>query len=95
MFHVWVRILNIRNKLFEMRLENQKLKQEIKLCGIVNPQMKMLNQWAKLEAKNCEAVSRVTRKLSALSVKLPFDEDVKVSIFFIQLFNLEVTLYIS
>ncbi|KAJ4838058.1 hypothetical protein Tsubulata_035483 [Turnera subulata] len=77
LFHVWIRILSAGKIVLEKRIQVQKLKQEIKLCQIVNPEIRVLNDWATLEGKNCEAVSRVTRKLSALSVKFPLAEDVK------------------
>ncbi|KAG6791894.1 hypothetical protein POTOM_001028 [Populus tomentosa] len=77
LFHVWLRIVNTRNIILEKRIQIRKLKHEVKLCQIINPQMKLLNEWAKLEGKNFEAVGRVTRKLSALSVKLPLEEDAK------------------
>ncbi|CAK7355889.1 unnamed protein product [Dovyalis caffra] len=77
LFHVCLRIVNARNIILEKRIQIRKVKHDVKLCQIINPQMKLLNEWAKLEGKNCEAVGRVTRKLSALSVKLPVDDDAK------------------
>ncbi|XP_031265608.1 QWRF motif-containing protein 7-like [Pistacia vera] len=41
--------------------------------------MASLKNVSELDGKNCEAVSRVTRKLSALSVKVPF-EDAKADV---------------
>lgn len=64
--------------MLEKRIQLRKLKHEIKLCQIMNPQMKLLNEWGKLEGKNLEAVGRLTRKLTALSFKLPLEDDVKV-----------------
>ncbi|EEF51575.1 QWRF motif-containing protein 7 [Ricinus communis] len=75
LFHVWLRILNVRTIILEKRIQILKLKQEVKLFEIVNPQMHFLNDWAKIERKNYEAVGRMTRKLSALSVKLPLVEE--------------------
>ncbi|KAJ9164042.1 hypothetical protein P3X46_023659 [Hevea brasiliensis] len=77
LFHVWLRIFNARNIILEKRMEILKMKHQMKLCQIINPQMSLLNEWAKMERKNCEAVGRLTRKLSALSVKLPLAEEVK------------------
>ncbi|XP_050222859.1 QWRF motif-containing protein 7 [Mercurialis annua] len=77
LFHVWLRILNLRNMLLEKRTQMVKLKNEVKLYQIINPQMNLLTEWPKIEKKNCEAVSRVTRKLSAFSVKLPLVEEAK------------------
>ncbi|KAJ6308341.1 hypothetical protein OIU76_018009 [Salix suchowensis] len=77
LFHVWLRIVNTRNIMIEKRIQIRKLKHEIKLCQIMNPQMKLLNEWGKLEGKNLEAVGRLTRKLTALSFKLPLEDDVK------------------
>ncbi|KDP22439.1 hypothetical protein JCGZ_26270 [Jatropha curcas] len=77
LFHVWLRIFNARNTILEKRIEIQRVKHEIKLFQIINPQMNMLNDWSKIERKNCEAVGRVTRKLSALTLKLPLVEEAK------------------
>ncbi|KAJ0043491.1 hypothetical protein Pint_17187 [Pistacia integerrima] len=79
LFSGWVRVLKMRNSILEKRIQVQKLKYEIKLCQILNPQIRLLNEWSQLDGKNCEAVSRVTRKLSALSVKVPF-EDAKADV---------------
>lgn len=78
LFHVWLRIFRVRNITMEKRIQIQKMKHQMKLYQIIHPQMSLLNEWAKMERKNCEAVSRLTRKLSALSVKLPLAEEVKV-----------------
>lgn len=78
----------MRNLILEKKIEVQKLQHEIKICQIVNPQIRLLNDWAKLEGKNIESVGRVTRKLSALSVKIPLDDDVQVNTTFLSLFLL-------
>ncbi|KAK3221086.1 hypothetical protein Dsin_015056 [Dipteronia sinensis] len=75
LFSGWLRVLKMRNLILEKQIQVEKLKHEIKLCQIVNPQMRLLNEWTKIEGKNFEAVGRVTRKLSAISVKIPFDDD--------------------
>ncbi|GAY62553.1 hypothetical protein CUMW_218720 [Citrus unshiu] len=79
-FGVWLRVLKMRNLILEKKIEVHKLQHEIKLCQIVNPQIRLLNDWAKLEGKNIEAVGRVTRKLSALCVKIPCDDDVQADV---------------
>lgn len=89
-FGVWLRVLRMRNLILEKKIEVQKFQHEIKLCQIVNPQIRLLNDWAKLEGKNIEAVGRVTRKLSALCVKIPCDDDVQVRITFLPLHNLSL-----
>lgn len=89
-FGVWLRVLKMRNLILEKKIEVHKLQHEIKLCQIVNPQIRLLNDWAKLEGKNIEAVGRVTRKLSALCVKIPCDDDVQVRITFLPLHNLSL-----
>ncbi|KAK9994986.1 hypothetical protein SO802_024689 [Lithocarpus litseifolius] len=76
-FSVWIRILKMRKTILEKRIEMQKCKLEIKLHQIINPQILLLNQWAKLEKKNQESVSRVVRKLSGISVRLPLVEGAK------------------
>ncbi|XP_065630200.1 QWRF motif-containing protein 7 isoform X2 [Quercus suber] len=76
-FSVWIRILKMRKIILEKRIEMQKFILEIKLHQIINPQILLLNQWAKLEKKNQESVSRVVRKLSGISVRLPLVEGAK------------------
>ncbi|MBA0604328.1 hypothetical protein Godav_016997 [Gossypium davidsonii] len=80
LFGVWLRILKIRNSTLEKRIQLEKLIHEIKLHQIVGPQLCLLNEWAKLEAKNYEAVSRVIRKLSAVLVRVPLNQDAKVDV---------------
>ncbi|PPD87552.1 hypothetical protein GOBAR_DD15515 [Gossypium barbadense] len=80
LFGVWLRILKIRNSTLEKRIQLEKLIHEIKLHQIVGPQLCVLNEWAKLEAKNYEAVSRVIRKLSAVLVRVPLNQDAKVDV---------------
>ncbi|KAM7494633.1 hypothetical protein LguiB_029242 [Lonicera macranthoides] len=71
MFNVWVRILVVRNSIMEMRIEMQKLKNEIKLYKIINSQASLLKEWKRLEGRNCEAVGRVARKLSSTAIRIP------------------------
>ncbi|PON53145.1 QWRF family [Trema orientale] len=71
LFTVWLRIFKMRNSIMEKRIELQKLKHEIKLYQILNPQILLLNQWAKLERRNQESVGKLVTKLSGISVKLP------------------------
>ncbi|XP_065871955.1 QWRF motif-containing protein 7 isoform X2 [Euphorbia lathyris] len=78
LFHVWLRIPNVRSVIVENRIEIQKMKHHMKLCGIIHRQMSLLNNWDKIESKNCEAVSRITRKVSALSLIMPLVDDAKV-----------------
>ncbi|XP_020873519.1 QWRF motif-containing protein 7 isoform X2 [Arabidopsis lyrata subsp. lyrata] len=72
LFWVWLRIYKMRNYVVENLIEVQRLRQEIKLGEVLSLQMPLLNDWSKLEAKNSEALSKLTRKLHALSVRLPF-----------------------
>lgn len=62
----------------EKRIKMLQLKQEIKLNRIFNSQGGLLKDWAKLEAKNSEAVSRLARKLSAISICLPLVDEAQV-----------------
>ncbi|KAE8710656.1 hypothetical protein F3Y22_tig00110319pilonHSYRG00071 [Hibiscus syriacus] len=80
LFGVWVRILKIRNSTLEKRILLEKLNHEIKLREIVGPQLRLLNEWLKLEAKNFEAVSRVIRKLSAILVRVPLIQETKADV---------------
>lgn len=61
----------MRNYVVENLIEVQRLRQEIKLRQILSLQMPLLNEWSKLDPKNYEALSKLTRKLHALSVRLP------------------------
>ncbi|CAA3025247.1 Hypothetical predicted protein [Olea europaea subsp. europaea] len=69
--NAWLRISLTRNMIVEKRNQVLKLKHQIKLYEIMKSQMKFLTEWSRIEAKNCEAVGRVARKLSAISVCLP------------------------
>ncbi|CAH8304258.1 unnamed protein product [Eruca vesicaria subsp. sativa] len=71
LFWVWLRIYKLRNYVVENLIEVQRLRQEIKLRQVLSLQMPLLNEWSKLDAKNLEALSKLTRKLHALSVRLP------------------------
>ncbi|XP_056863788.1 QWRF motif-containing protein 7-like [Raphanus sativus] len=71
LFWVWLRIYKLRNYVVENLLEVQRLRQEIKLRQVLSLQMPLLNEWSKLDAKNFEALSKLTGKLQALSVRLP------------------------
>ncbi|KAL0738946.1 hypothetical protein Bca4012_015156 [Brassica carinata] len=71
LFWVWLRIYKMRNYVVENMIEVQRLRQEIKLRQVLSLQMPLLNEWSKLDAKNFEALSKLTRKLNALSVRLP------------------------
>nr|XP_016449262.1 PREDICTED: QWRF motif-containing protein 7-like [Nicotiana tabacum] len=61
----------MRNFTAEKRIQVQKLKHEIKINQIMNSQGRLLREWQRLEVKNSEAVGRVARKLSAVSLCLP------------------------
>ncbi|EOA18897.1 hypothetical protein CARUB_v10007526mg [Capsella rubella] len=71
LFWVWLRIYKMRNYVVENMIEVQRLRQEIKLRQVLSLQMPLLNEWSKLDAKNSEALSKLTRKLHALSLRLP------------------------
>ncbi|CAI9774977.1 unnamed protein product [Fraxinus pennsylvanica] len=69
--NAWLRISLTRNMIIEKRNQVLKLKHQIKLYEIMKSQMKYQTEWSRIEAKNCAAVGRVARKLSAISVSLP------------------------
>ncbi|KAK6132207.1 hypothetical protein DH2020_034027 [Rehmannia glutinosa] len=71
MLNAWVRISVIRNLIVEKRILIQKLKHEMKLYQILKSEMRLLDEWWRIEPKNIAAVGRVVRKLSAISVCLP------------------------
>lgn len=83
----------MRKIILEKRIEMQKFKLEIKLHQIINPQILLLNQWVKLEKENQESVSRVVRKLSGISVRLPLVEGAKVLPFYL-IFFLVISTYV-
>ncbi|KAF8114077.1 hypothetical protein N665_0043s0140 [Sinapis alba] len=68
---VWLRIYKMRKYVVENLIEVQRLRQEIKLRQVLSLQMPLLNEWSKMDAKNCEALGKLTRKLHALSVRVP------------------------
>ncbi|AEE85023.1 QWRF motif protein (DUF566) [Arabidopsis thaliana] len=71
LFWVWLRIYKMRNYVVENLIEIQRLRQDIKVREVLSLQMPLLNEWSKIDAKNSEALSKLTRKLHALSVRLP------------------------
>ncbi|KAJ0239766.1 QWRF motif-containing protein 7 [Hirschfeldia incana] len=77
---VWLRIYKMRRYVVEKLIEVQRLRQEIKLHQVLSLQMPLLNEWSKLDAKNCEALSKLTRKLHALSVRLPLQRGATVDV---------------
>ncbi|XP_019431044.1 PREDICTED: QWRF motif-containing protein 7 isoform X2 [Lupinus angustifolius] len=80
LFSVWIRIIMLRKMITQKRIEMQKVKHMIKLYLIMNPQLSLLNEWAKLERRNEESIARLTNKLSALSITLPLTHNLKVDI---------------
>lgn len=68
----------MRNSILENRVEMQKMKQVNKIYQIIHSQDHLLKLWEKMEGKNSEAVGRVIRKLSAISIRVPLADDVKV-----------------
>ncbi|KAL8148160.1 hypothetical protein AgCh_005492 [Apium graveolens] len=83
LYNVSVRILTMRNFILEKRVEMQKLKQANKVYQIIYSQDHLLRLWAKMEGKNSEAVGRVIRKLSAISIRVPLADDVKGDVFLV------------
>ncbi|XP_057457417.1 QWRF motif-containing protein 7 isoform X2 [Lotus japonicus] len=77
LFSVWLRNLMLRKIIIQKRTELQKVKHRIKLYHILNGQLSLLTEWAKLDRRNQESIGRLTRKLSALSSALPLTHGVK------------------
>ncbi|KAF8084128.1 hypothetical protein N665_0733s0017 [Sinapis alba] len=71
LFWVWLRIYKMRNYVVENLIEVQRLRQEIKLRQVLSLQLPLLNEWSKLDGRNFEALSKLTRKLHAVSLRLP------------------------
>ncbi|XP_042045545.1 QWRF motif-containing protein 7-like, partial [Salvia splendens] len=73
--------ISMRRKLrTEKRCEIEKLKQGIKLVQILRSEMGMLNEWCRIEGRNMEAVGRVVRKLSAISLCVPLVQDAQADV---------------
>ncbi|KAK6926423.1 QWRF family [Dillenia turbinata] len=77
-FGIWIRICKLRNSTVEKQTQIQKLKLEKKLFQIIKWEMCWLEEWAKLEKKNVEAIGRITRKLSAMTIGLPLVDGAKL-----------------
>ncbi|CAN1856623.1 QWRF motif-containing protein 7 [Linum perenne] len=77
LLHVWVRIADKRKRVTEKRMEIQRMKAGEKLSRMMSWQLSQLTEWGKMEGKNVVAVSRVSRKLAAVSLKVPLSDDVK------------------
>jgi hypothetical protein len=84
----------MRKTIVEKQIQMERLKLEIKLYRIINPQIFFLNEWAKLERRNQESVSRMTRKLSGLSVRLPLVQGAKVLYWLYMLIYIYIYIYI-
>lgn len=74
----WIKNSMRRKLRVEKRCEIEKLKQGIKLVHILRSEMGMLNEWCRIEGRNMEAVGRVVRKLSAISLCVPLVQDAQV-----------------
>lgn len=78
MFSVWFRIYVLRKSITEKRVQMKKLRHEIKVYQILNPQVVLLNKWTKLEKRNQESVGKLANKLSGISIRLPLVHGAKV-----------------
>lgn len=77
----------MRNYIVENLIDVERLRQEIKLREVLSLQMPLLNEWSKLDAKNYEALSKLTRKLHALSLRLPLIHGATVRYFIFPFFD--------
>ncbi|GER35077.1 hypothetical protein STAS_11332 [Striga asiatica] len=80
LMNAWVRISIIRNLMVEEKAMIQKLKHQMKVYNILNSELSLLNEWGKLEPKNSEAIGRMVRKLSAISLCLPLVQNAEADI---------------
>ncbi|KAF4372087.1 hypothetical protein F8388_000303, partial [Cannabis sativa] len=64
----------------DLGLGDSRVKHEIKLYQILNPQILHLNEWAKLEKRNQESVGKLATKLSAISIQLPLINGAKADV---------------
>ncbi|KAI3990639.1 hypothetical protein MKX01_022939 [Papaver californicum] len=78
LFNVWSRIYQMRKSMVEKRIQVQKLRQEVKLLQIINPELNLLNKWSKIEKKNSEAMTTLAGNLSSLSIRVPLINGAKV-----------------
>lgn len=79
--NAWARITAMRNLMAEKRALIQKQRHAIKTFQIMQSEMRLLEEWSRIERRNTEAVGRVARKLSAISVCLPLVHDALVYIY--------------
>uniref|UniRef100_A0A7N1A6T5 QWRF motif-containing protein 7 n=1 Tax=Kalanchoe fedtschenkoi TaxID=63787 RepID=A0A7N1A6T5_KALFE len=77
LFSVWIRTLKLRNVVMEKRIWVNKYEQRVKLSGIVNPQIGLLEEWMRIEKRSFEALGRLTRKLCGISVNLSMVDGAK------------------
>ncbi|XP_026433373.1 QWRF motif-containing protein 7-like [Papaver somniferum] len=78
LFNVWSRIYQMRKLMVEKRIQVEKLRKEVKLLQIINPQLNLLNKWSKIEKKNSEALTTLAGNLSSLSIRVPLINGAKV-----------------
>ncbi|XP_047335647.1 QWRF motif-containing protein 7 [Impatiens glandulifera] len=71
LFDVWVRISLMRNAIVEKRKRVERVRNGMKIMMVLSGQLRLLEEWGKIEAKNIEGVSRLTRKLTGISIRLP------------------------
>ncbi|KAK4256334.1 hypothetical protein QN277_009215 [Acacia crassicarpa] len=72
LFNVCLMILMLRKRILEKKMGRQNVKHIMKIHEMVNPQLCLLNEWEKMETKYEQHIKRLIRKLSALSICLPF-----------------------
>lgn len=64
--------------MIEKRIQVQKLKAEIKLCGILSSQIQLLNDWERIDKRNLEAVTKSAKILRAACLNVPLVGGAKV-----------------
>ncbi|KAB2596515.1 QWRF motif-containing protein 7-like [Pyrus ussuriensis x Pyrus communis] len=64
LFSVWLRTLKVRNFILDKRIQVQKVKHEIKVYQILNPQIFLLNEWGKLDKKKSRIHQQVGEKIA-------------------------------
>ncbi|KAI9101437.1 hypothetical protein K1719_023919 [Acacia pycnantha] len=72
LFNVCLRILMLRKRILEKKMGRQNVKHIMKMHQMVNPQLCLLDEWERMETKYEQHIKRLIRKLSALSICLPF-----------------------
>jgi conjugal transfer/entry exclusion protein len=71
LFYTWLRVAELRNIQAAKRIVAQRRRQKLKLARLLRPQLPLLASWEALDQPHADAVSDLTRVLSAACTSLP------------------------